>query len=343
MEGTSGDQSPLVDVGIPTFGTPPYLAEAIESVFAQTFTRWRLTISDNGGGKVRETIAAYLNDSRVTYRMNTDSSAGGLSAAAGNWSALVEMASAPYVALLHDDDRWDAGFLASRVAFLAAHPECGLVYGPHVEINASGREIQRAPIVFREGVHTPERYVGRFVRDSTARPSPPSLLVTREAYRKAGARFDPRFVVFDTEMWLRISIRFPVGYLTTHDSYYRLHGSQLSARTSWGEAWIAWQEHMEHLLERDLPSAAFTAAESRARRASALLSSAMDAAAQRHRQEALRYVRRAIRSDLRSLVDPRVALTIVAIAFGGVGVRALRQVREIAARKVITTRFVRPH
>ena len=38
---------PLVDVGIPTHGRPRF-REAVESVLAQTFVGWRLTISENG-------------------------------------------------------------------------------------------------------------------------------------------------------------------------------------------------------------------------------------------------------------------------------------------------------
>jgi hypothetical protein len=44
---------PSVDVGIPTLGNCPYIVEAIESVLSQTFTAWRLVISENGTGNPR--------------------------------------------------------------------------------------------------------------------------------------------------------------------------------------------------------------------------------------------------------------------------------------------------
>ena len=38
----------IVDVGIPTLGNSPFLAETIESVLAQTLSTWRLMISEIG-------------------------------------------------------------------------------------------------------------------------------------------------------------------------------------------------------------------------------------------------------------------------------------------------------
>ena len=51
---TASTPAPAADVGIPTFGEPTYLAEAIECVVAQTLPDWRLTISENGEGNEQE-------------------------------------------------------------------------------------------------------------------------------------------------------------------------------------------------------------------------------------------------------------------------------------------------
>src|SRR5215471_276994 len=92
----------LVDVGIPTFGEPRFLVETIESVLRQTFTGWKLTISENGPGSaaVAAAVEPFLSDPRVRY-VTTGKNLGG----ARNSSSLVQGGSARYVALLHDDDR----------------------------------------------------------------------------------------------------------------------------------------------------------------------------------------------------------------------------------------------
>ena len=42
--------APLVDLGMPAYLRPHFIAEAIESVLAQTHTNWRLLVSENGPG-----------------------------------------------------------------------------------------------------------------------------------------------------------------------------------------------------------------------------------------------------------------------------------------------------
>jgi glycosyltransferase involved in cell wall biosynthesis len=336
------EQTPLVDVGIPTYRRPQYLAEAIESVLGQTLSRWRLTVSDDGDGDALPIVTAFLHDPRVTYRRG-GASEGDRSGAAANWSALVQDGSAPYVALLHDDDLWAPEFLERRVAFFERHPECGFVYGPQVDVDDDRTEIWRAPRAFDEGVYGSAEFVRRFVREAAVRPSPPSLVVARAAYESVGARFDPRFVVFDSEMWLRIAVRFPVGYLTDHDSCYRIHPTSLSDRSSWGDAWLAWQEHIEQLLDRELPAAAFTDSERRVRRASAHLTAALDAVGEGRRRDALSRLRAAVGLERRALRDPRLVLAFAALPFGRRGARLLHLIRRTVIRRGIRSSLALPH
>ena len=317
--------------------------EALDSILAQTFTGWRATVSDNGGGNVPEIVEPYLADERIRYRVNDLVLPGARGAAAGNWSRLVERATAPYVALLHDDDWWDPGFLARRVAFFSTYPECGLVYGPHVDIDEDGVELKRVPAGLEERAYAPEEFVPRLVREKLIQPSPPAVIVRREAYEAAGPRFKPDFLVFDLEMWLRIAMRFPTGYVCAHDAFYRVHRTSLTARSEWGHSWLAFQEHVEGLLEREFPRAAFTEPERRARRASAFLTWALDDLEQGRRRAALAHIREAIRLDRRSLADPRVPLTLVALPFGKVGGRRVRRIRMFVARKGHRVPFHLPH
>ena len=278
----------------------------------------------------------------MTY-IRRESGLGDRHAAADNWSMLVVGASAGYIALLHDDDRWDPTFLDRRVRFFDRHPECGLVYGPHVDVDEHGSELWRAPVVFPEGVLSPAEWVRRFVREPDLRPSPPSILVAREAYSAVGPRFDSRFVVFDSEMWLRIGLRFPTGYLTGHDSSYRIHGSQLSDRSSWGESWLVWQQHVEQVLDRELPSAAFTPAERRARRASAHLTAALDAVRAGARRRALRHLRLAVNAEAGSLRDPRLALVVLSLPLGRRAGKLHNLARRAAVRRHAHSRLMLPH
>ena len=88
---------PVVDVGIPTRGRPQYLQETIESVLAQTFDRWRLTVSENGPGsdEIRAIVEPYLSDPRVQHVPT-----GSEISASENATRAIQAGTSPFVALL---------------------------------------------------------------------------------------------------------------------------------------------------------------------------------------------------------------------------------------------------
>jgi hypothetical protein len=94
MTDTAPTEPIIVDVGIPTRERPELVCEAVESVLAQTFGRWRLRISENGpGGSATEAaLAPYLSDPRISYSATEVSIAG-----PENWSRLIQQGVAPYV------------------------------------------------------------------------------------------------------------------------------------------------------------------------------------------------------------------------------------------------------
>src|SRR5262245_54814023 len=126
---------PIVDVGIPTRNRPEYLAAAVSSVLGQTLGALSVTVSENGAGSpaVAAALEPFAGDQRFTHVVQ-----GGDLGPAANYSSLVRRGSAPYVALLHDDDTWEPGFLARRVEFLEAHPTCALVFSGCAVIDGAG-------------------------------------------------------------------------------------------------------------------------------------------------------------------------------------------------------------
>ncbi len=143
--GVAPPGSPIVDVGIPTLGLSPYLVEAVESVFAQTFPSWRLVISENGPGldSVRHALEPYVRDPRVTHVVSGTKKGRGW-----NWTR-ASQGVAPYMGLLNDDDRWAPEFLERRTEFLDRHPRVGLVYSGCVVIDEAGHPLGRARLECR--------------------------------------------------------------------------------------------------------------------------------------------------------------------------------------------------
>ncbi|HXF97248.1 MAG TPA: glycosyltransferase [Gaiellaceae bacterium] len=310
--------SPMVDVGIPTLGVSPYLREAIESVLAQTLTSWRLVISENGPGAeaVRHVLEPYIRDPRIEHVTTGET----VSQGANHTRALAGRA--PYVALLHDDDRWRPHFLERSVDFLEARPGCGLVFCGHVLIDEQGAPTGRSRPRLHEGVHPPAKVLPLLYDENFI--APPCVVMRRSAYEAVGAVFKEVFFS-DHEMWLRLAAHFDVGCRHAWDAEYRLHTSQISSTRR-----LELAERQFEVIEatRDLPIPP------RVRRrtlAKAHLRCALDDIELSHRRKAISHLADAVRADPLSLVrlshGGRLLIALGALLAGPPGQRALTRAR----------------
>ena len=104
---------PLFSIVMPTRNRRALIADAIDSVLAQTFAEWELLIVDDGSTDgTHEALAAYLADPRIRYCRRE---AGGIAAAR---NTALDLARGDLIAYLDSDNAWYPGFLAGmRTAF----------------------------------------------------------------------------------------------------------------------------------------------------------------------------------------------------------------------------------
>jgi glycosyltransferase involved in cell wall biosynthesis len=316
---------PVVDVCIPAYERPGYIVETIESVFAQTFASWRLTISDDGleGGEVAAAVGPYLADPRVRYL--TGPRRGGPTP---NWNRLFELATAPYVALLHDDDRWQPEFLARRVRFLDDHPDCGFVFSGINRVDELGRPFRRWNPPLAEGVRSPEEFAPLLLRSNIVGP-PVSVLIRRSAYEAVGP-WERRFPHTDYEMWNRLALRFPVGYLAVRDADYREHEASTTFQDRPPlDAIIGFANHVVDLADRERPGLLSGRDRRRARAHIMLEAIAFDALGPGDRRYASTLLAHALRAYPPALGDRRV-LDWVRIVAGGRTRALAKRIRSTA-------------
>ena len=112
-----------VSIAIPCYRQAERAARCLESVRAQSFTDFRVTVLDDepGSGEYRRLVEA-LGDPRVTYRPNPRR-LGGL----GNIFQAVRLGGEPYSLAFHEDDLLGRHYLATAVGLLDGHPRCGFV------------------------------------------------------------------------------------------------------------------------------------------------------------------------------------------------------------------------
>jgi glycosyltransferase involved in cell wall biosynthesis len=325
MPGDGGEPTSVgrVDIGMPTRGGGPFIGEAIESILAQTFEEWRLVVSENGPGSpdVAEQLAPYLVDPRIEHQ-TTGVDLG----MAGNHTRLIQTGSAPYVALLHDDDRWESQFLHRRVELLDEHPEAAFAFGRYFTIDEHGAAIAEPDVPLEAGVHPPCVVLPLLVRRNFV--GMPTIVVRRSAYAAVGDEFVADVPMIDYEMWCRLAARFPVAFLDVTDAGWRWHRSQTSQRVSgWGEQWLRFYSHLDTIV-RDA-GVAVDDALLRRRRAASSIAAALDALEVNERERAWEYLRAAIAEDRRSLLDPRVAVMAAALPFGRLGARPVLTLRRL--------------
>jgi glycosyltransferase involved in cell wall biosynthesis len=116
-------RAPLVSVIIPAFNSADYLAAALESVFAQSFTDYEVILVNDGSpdsGQLESVIQPYV--ARITYlrQENRGPSAArnlGIRRARGEW-----------LAFLDSDDAWLPHYLAEQLRFLSSDPALDMAY-----------------------------------------------------------------------------------------------------------------------------------------------------------------------------------------------------------------------
>ena len=210
------DMSPKVSVAIPVYNREKYIAQAIDSILAQTFTNFELLVVDDGSSDGSGGIIRSYSDPRI--RLICHETNGGVGVAR---NSAIERARGEYVAFLDSDDWAYPQRLAKQVAFLERHPDYAAV-GTWIEwMDEDGHllgRIKRKPTspediaalrLFRTGIEN---------STSMAR----TLILREHRHRE---EFD---VSGDFDLWARIAAKYKLATLPTVLVRRRQHPQQLT-------------------------------------------------------------------------------------------------------------------
>jgi glycosyltransferase involved in cell wall biosynthesis len=170
--------APLVSVIIGAYNAERYLAEAIDSVLAQTHRPFELIVVDDGSTDGTAAVAeAYGGLVRCIRQQN-----GGMAASRNR---AIPEAGGEYLAFLDADDRFTPTKLEQQLAVFAERPELDLVFG-HVteflspDLDADSRALLRDPV------------------HDAPWPTPNLMLARRESFLRVG--------LFSTELKVGIGV-----------------------------------------------------------------------------------------------------------------------------------------
>ncbi len=223
----------LIDIVLPTYQGKRWLQEAVDSVLAQTYPHWRLTIVDDASPDDTLAYAQALyaqRDDRIGF-LRLDA---GRRAPGARLAALAE-GTGDLVAFLDQDDVWHPEKLARQVARLQGAPAVAVVHTDVRHIDAAGREMvgsARRENAFRAGI--PYDALDRtgltrqlFLRNSIRLVS---AVVRRQAFEQAEGFGGLPFGAEDGGLGVRLAgAGFGMAHLPEALVDRRLHAGNVSA------------------------------------------------------------------------------------------------------------------
>jgi hypothetical protein len=220
MSMSASTSAPTVTVLMPAHNAERFVAEAVASILAQSWTDFELVVVDDGSTDRTRAIVDAFADPRIRVVVNAECEGlpralnRGLAAARG---ALVARQDADDVAHPHR--------LATQIAFLDAHPDVALV-GAQVRVMDDRGRLTRAPGWWRATSDAGARFQAMFETP---------CIHTTVVFRRAIVwdeldGYDPRFPTGeDYDLWSRIMTRHAVRNLPETLVDYRYHAGSTSA------------------------------------------------------------------------------------------------------------------
>ncbi|MHB1035979.1 MAG: glycosyltransferase family 2 protein [Pirellulales bacterium] len=209
---------PAVSVVIATYNYGQFLAGALDSVLAQTFTDWEAIIVDDGStDDTPEVVRPYLGDERIRYERTDHLGQPGAK------NVGIRLSRSPLVAFLDADDLWLPSKLERQVALFHNDPELGVVYSRRLWMDEQGRMIESPQPELYHGEVLAKMFKDNFVCFS-------SSMVRRAVFDEVGA-FDERIpLAIDYDLWLRVAQRYRFDYVDEPLVLYRTGHANLSQR-----------------------------------------------------------------------------------------------------------------
>jgi glycosyltransferase involved in cell wall biosynthesis len=210
--------SPLVSVVIPTFNAARYVARAVDSALAQTYSPVEVIVVDDGStDNTAQVLDQYKSNIRYIFQPNC-----GSVGAVRNRG--IREARGEIFAFLDADDLWFREKLEQQIPVLLANPKVGLV---HSNFKYLDEETGRTYTISRPRHKLVGRCYTRLFFGCSIFAS--SVVVRRTCLDNVGM-FNEEIPpgVEDYELWLRLARQYKFAYVPRCLALYRKHSANMS-------------------------------------------------------------------------------------------------------------------
>ena len=203
---------PLISCLVPLFNAEAYVAEALDSIRAQTYGKTEIIVVDDGStDRSADVVRGYGKSVRLVSQPNT-----GLG---GARNACLHQARGAFIAYLDADDIWHPQKLALQMRVFDAQPDTDICYGYAQNFWVDELDAER------------RKYGGWTLAGPVRTLNLRTSLLRRDVFRSCGL-FDPARQASADKEWV---MRIDEAGLTTRDIpdivlYRRLHRQNLTRR-----------------------------------------------------------------------------------------------------------------
>ncbi len=209
---------PYISVIIPTYNRSWILKEAIDSVLAQNISDFEIIVVDDGSTDDTAALLTNYENKIIIIRQENR----GVSAAR---NAGIAMAKGKYLAFLDSDDVWLTDKLSCQIAFFHLHSEAVICQTDElwirngVRVNPKNRHKKPSGMIFEPSLQL-------------CLVSPSAVMIRKSLFDEIGLFNEAFPACEDYDLWLRISLKYPV-YLIERRMVVKRggHADQLSRNT----------------------------------------------------------------------------------------------------------------
>ena len=202
---------------IPLYNKAPYIAKAIDSVLAQTFTDYELVIVDDGSRDESARIASDAISGHENCRLIKQENAG-VSVARNNG---VKASQGDYLCFLDADDWWEPMFLEEMSRLVVALPDAGIYGTNYTIVNETKHKTRVAQIGVEQGFeHGYINYCQVYAKTMYMPLWTGAVCIPRRVFEEMIGFPEGIKLGEDFLLWLCIALKYQVAFLNKALSNY---------------------------------------------------------------------------------------------------------------------------
>jgi len=237
-----------ISVILPVFNGEKYLHESIDSLLAQNYKDFEIIIWDDGSTDSTPGIIANYRDSRIKVFSNTVNR--------GLFKTLnlaINRAQGKYIRLWSYDDIMKPRCLETEIMFQRQHPEIGMSYCARDAIDGLGKVIANAPEDKTPEIISPELAAQIMFYYGSIAGNISTVMIKKAVLDDVGLFREDMEQSADFDMWVRISGKYPIGFIHESLIYLRKHINQFSRLKGMGAVFIKEDREVIQKLTERLP------------------------------------------------------------------------------------------